>query len=292
MHNAIFVAFDEQHWHYAMHCFSSIRENYPLHPEILVYYKGFRKERIDWLKRQAWLKLFLNPELPKDLIASKYHKDVLSDMVYYKYLLWTDQFDKYDNILHLDVDTLILSSLDELFEKHEFFIVKNNLYFKEIQVLDSNNGNRAAIDMRLYDVGLPFPQQGDMVNAGVFLIPKCYRTPEYYSSLLYLTRVFSSYLKYADQSAISLWCMVHTIKPNEDYFYNYQMPLFNKFFIPRYKNTGSIFSFKKNILNKIHILHYSGPLKPDHEKFMEWWLMGRYSKLFKKCYQRYEGVVL
>jgi lipopolysaccharide biosynthesis glycosyltransferase len=291
MRNAIFVAFDDMHWHYAMNCFNSIRDNYPFHPDILVYYNGFRKERIAWLKGQAWLKLFLNPELPKDLIAYKYHKDVVSDMVYYKYLLWTEQFDNYDNILHLDVDTIILSSLNELFEKTDFFVVKNNLYFKELQVLDTNKDNRAILKLRLSNVGLNFPQQGDMINAGVFLIPKKYRTPEYYNTLLNITRVFLPYLKYADQSALSLWCMLHNIKPSEDYSYNFQMPLFNKFLVPRYKSTGSIFSFKKDILNSIRIIHYSGSIKPDREKFMKWGLMGRYSKLFRDCYRRYMGVL-
>lgn len=292
MHNAIFIAFDEVHWHHAMHCLNSIRDNYLYHPDIIVCYKGFRSERIEWLKNQSWLTLLLNPELPKYFIASDYHKDVLSEMVYYKYLLWTDLFDEYDNILHLDVDTIILSSLNDLFEKNDFFIVKNNLYFKEIQVLNSNKENRDMLSKRLSAMGLHFPQQEDMVNAGVFLIPKRYRTPEYFYSLLSITQKLSPYLKYADQSALSLWCLLNRIKPSEDYSYNYQTPLFNKFFMPRYKNTGSIFSLKKNILNSIHIIHYSGPIKPNLLRFRKWRLMGRYSKLFEDCYRQFEGVVL
>jgi lipopolysaccharide biosynthesis glycosyltransferase len=213
-------------------------------------------------------------------------------MVFYKYLIWEYMFLEYDNILHLDADTLVRAPLDTLLEKKEFFIVRNNLYFKEVQVLDTSNNLEGVLEETLGRFGLDRPGPVDMVNAGVFVVPKSYRTADQYRLLLKLTHSFAPYLKYADQSALSLWCMKNKIQISDAYQYNFQMPVFNKFFMSRYKgnlDVGTFFNKKKEILSQIDIIHFSGAIKPDTRKFLKWTLMGRYAKLFSDCYHHYRS---
>jgi lipopolysaccharide biosynthesis glycosyltransferase len=231
--------------------------------------------------------------VPFNININVHHKSVPSKMVYFKYLLWTDKFNEYDNILHLDVDTIVLSPLDDIIGCPEFFIVRNNISFKEIQILSKNKAYKDTVEDTLKSYNLRCPDQDDMVNAGVFVIPKRYRKKRYLDSLINITNDFNTLLVYADQSALSLWCLKNHINPNSDYRYNFQMPLFNKFFQPRYKKwlgVGNYFSLKKDILNRIKIVHYSGPIKPDCSKFINWILMGRYAGIFINVYNKYNGV--
>ena len=216
-------------------------------------------------------------------------------MVYYKYLLWTNRYDEYDNILHLDVDTLVLAPLDELFNRNEFFIVYNNISFREVRILPKDKKSMALAGFYLGYHGIRLPEHEDMINAGVFMIPKRFRQKKYLDSLVDITNDFKDLLVYADQSALSLWCIKNEIIPSDEYQYNFQTPLFDKFFRSRYRgdlSLGNYFSLKKDILNKIKILHYSGPIKPNYAQFHSWRLMGRYKKIFYDCFQKYGGTSL
>ena len=44
------------------------------------------------------------------------------------------------------------------------------------------------------------------------------------------------------------------------------------------------------ILEKVKIIHYSGPIKPDCPRFKKWRHMGRYKEMFYECFQKYQGV--
>jgi lipopolysaccharide biosynthesis glycosyltransferase len=268
-------------------------DNYPNHPKLLVHYSGWRKERISWLSYRDDIRLYLKQDLPKEFSYKWYHEEVPSKMVYFKYLLWTSEYDEYDNILHLDADTIVLSPLDDLFENKEFFVVKNNISFKEVRILSNAKKSQGAIVQKLQEHGIRYPEHGDMINAGIFLIPKTYRTKQYLDMLLGITNDFGTFLVYADQSALSLWCIKNNIIPSSDYKYNFQMPVFDKLLRSRYKDeldVGCYFNLKRNILNNIKIIHFSGILKPDRIKFDRWGLMGRYAELFSTCYRTYSGV--
>lgn len=293
MNNAIFVAFDHNHWHHFIHLYNSLQENYPEHPILLVHFAGWNPDMIEWLKSRSDVRFYPTQDIAINLIAPGYHKAVPSKLVYYKYLLWTNAYDEYDNILHLDVDTIVLSPLNELFEKKDFFVVANNIPFKEVRILPEDKEYQNTIDRILKSHNIRQPRHDDMVNAGVFLIPKSYRQKGYLDSLVRITNDFGKLLVYADQSALSLWCLKHCIFPSEEYQYNLQPPIFNKFYTRRYKNmlnTGYIFNKNKNVLDNIKIIHFSGPIKPNLEKFIKWRLMGRYGIIFRDCYRKYEGV--
>lgn len=293
MNNAIFLAFDDKHWHYFIHLYNSLQENYPNHPVLLVHYSGWDCLKSDWLSKRSDIKLFHNTKLTVNIITHWYHDAIPSKMVYFKYLLWTSNYDEYDNILHLDVDTLVLSSLDKLFETKDFFVVRNNIPFKEVRVLPNSKFGDDIIDKKLMVHGIRFPEHNDMVNAGIFVIPKKYRNKGQLKTLIDITNDFGKYLVYADQSALSLWCLKNKIIPNEEYQYNFQIPLFDKLFLPRYKeplNIGNYLSLNTDIINKIKIVHFSGPIKPDYAKFRGWKLMGRYANIFYDCYNKYAGV--
>ena len=288
MNDAIFMAFDDRHWVYAQACLRSLIMNYPNYPSLLIFYNGHDHEKKDWLLSIQRATIYHNYPLPKCIENPIFHKDVNSEMVYYKYLLWTDMFRNYNNILHLDVDTIILSPLDDIFKSENFFIIRNNLYFKEIKILSILNKKVKKI---LSNLDICLPTRKDMVNAGVFVIPRKYRSDRLKTSLIMITNMLKPYLKYADQSAISLWCMRHVIIPTESYEYNYQVPLYNKVFIPRYKkelSPGFYFTLNKNLMDNIKIIHYSGQHKHISDKFMKWRLMGRYSKLFLNILNKYK----
>lgn len=288
MNDAIFMAFDDRHWVYALSCLKSIKKNYPNHPTILIFYNGENPEKISHLKSVQNSSLYLNYILPDYIKTPTFHKDVNSKMVYYKYLLWTDLFDNYGNILHLDVDTIILYPLDDIFNLDNFFIVRDNAPFSEVTILPKLT---KSIKKKLDYFDIKIPDHNDMANAGVFMIPRKFRSKRHFYSLNEITTIFGSNLKYADQSALSLWCIRHMITPTEKYEYNYQMPLFSKFYIPRYKkdlSPGMLFSLKKDLLNNIKIIHFSGATKPTINRFLKWRLMGRYARMFYDCYNYYK----
>jgi len=293
MNNAIFMAFDDKHFYYFIRLYNSLNENYPDHPIILAHYEGIQPSRVEWLKSRKDIRLYLNTELPPELTTQYYHKAVPSKLVYFKYLLWTELYDEYDNILHLDADTLVFSSFEELFKRDEFFVAYNNISFKEVTILPTNKKDRGLSGFYLGYHGIRTPTHNDMVNAGIFMIPKKYRKREHLKFLIDITNDFKDLLVYADQSALSLWCIKNNITPSEEYEYNFQTPLFEKSYRSRYKgklSLGSFFSLRKDIINKIKILHYSGPIKPDIIKFRKWNLMGRYANLFYEQYQKYQGI--
>jgi lipopolysaccharide biosynthesis glycosyltransferase len=250
--NAIFMVFDDLYFHYFRACINSIRQNYPDYPTLLICYTGnltFVKKFISDIPRAISVS-FLPLEKQQSLTN---FGTVNSPLIYQRYRLWTDEFNQYDKILHLDVDTLILKPLDIIFYKDTFFIVKNNnpVPFSHIFNQPVSTGQLRAM---LAEDGLEkIDDQESLACAGLFMVPRKYRTKKHFSQLISLTTKYSKFLNFADQSAISLWCVKNNIKLSGNFLFHFQN--FHLF-------ASKINQNSSELLEKIYVLHFSF-MKPD-----------------------------
>ncbi len=259
MKNAIVTVFDDEYFKYARALLNSIKLNYPHHPAILACYDGNKPEVLNFLQSTGGVVVIPCQGVCMSSIGLQMRNLNLglvgNPKVYFKYLLWTDTFDEYDNVLYLDSDTLVLQPLDYLFEQDDFFCVADNTADYTCRLFYPDRSADSQLLAWLELDGICFPGgKNDMLNAGMFLIPKKYRNPYYLGSLLGLTHRYNEFLMFADQSAISLWCKRHGIPIRPLYQYNFQACFF---FDPMLLN----FPF-----SEITILHYTW-WKPDEEPY-------------------------
>ena len=177
----------------------------------------------------------------------------------------------YDNILHLDVDTIVLQDLDEILVKDEFLMFDNNEILEGVDIIDKSDEAQSTINnLKInYDVYNP-PKFG---NAGVFTLPKRYRTRENLEQLQIITKEMGRYLLYADQSAINLWMIKNGVEVSDSIEYNFQPHFFN------YDNNKYEFS-------DVKILHFAAK-KADTIQFVLWWRMKNLGVDFYNLYKKY-----
>ena len=244
MNNVIYTAVDRNYENYARACFNSLKKNYPDHPMVLVYttdYDNLSDEFIKYINtsHNFYLKKCRQPLEINNL------GPVNNDIVYLKYMLWNSQeFADYDTVLHLDCDTLVLAPLDDIFTD-EFLIFDNDERSKDFSMFNVEHMN------------FDFNNTTVFGNAGVFSVPKKYRTPIHFDSLNELTRDYEDALLYADQSAINLWCIENRITVSKDVRYNFQPQFFS-------------YSDCEYLLDDVKILHFAAR-KPDTIEFLLWW---------------------
>lgn len=266
--NAIFLTFDDGYQLLGMACIRSIQQRYPEHPVILVLFNGEDENVLAELQQMPRVKL-LDPVKYAFNAEGFSSGPVGSPAVYNRYILWSDLFDEYDDILYVDSDVLVLAPLDELFSLNGFFSVANNCSYYTVRIFDPEYENHPGLHKLLREYQLDYPYEpNDMINSGVMVIPKQYRNAENFNQLVQITRDFSPYLGFEDQSAISIWMKLHDIEPYFCYEYNYQTAFLNK-------NSNT------NILNEIAILHFSTH-KPFTAAFRRWeFVQGRVRELEK-----------
>jgi len=259
--DAIFVAFDDRYFPFARACLNSLRLNYAGHPPLLVAYRGSRSEVYGFLDTLGpWTDAMPRlGDLPLDAPPAG---PVGNDIVYQRLWLWSDRFDDFGNILHLDVDTLVLGSLDPLIRKADFFAVSNHEPTAGGRIFGTTDPGDRDLGRILCGDGLDFPGGMDhMVNAGVFLIPRRYRSGSRFEEIVGITNRYRAFLAYADQSAISLWCLLNRIEASTDYAFNYQTPFLTD---PTVRVAFA----------DVRILHFSSPRKPGTPAFDQWARVG------------------
>lgn len=268
LNNCIFTTVNKEYEEYARACFNSIVDNYPTHPKVLIYYEDLTDEFQTYIKELEGFEL-----VHKDMFEINGFNlgPVANKIVYFRYLLWTNEFKDYDKVLHLDVDTLVLGDLDGLFEADEFLIFNNNEILDGVHIIEKTQEaqealNNFGID---YDVFNPPP----FANAGIFIIPKRYRTKEYLRQLITISKVLSPHLCYADQSAINLWMIQNSIPVLNKIEYNFQPHFFN------YDNN-------EYELEDIKIIHFAAK-KVDTIQFVLWWRMKNLGVDFYNLYRKY-----
>lgn len=251
MKHAIFISFDDRHFLYAKSCLRSLEQNYPTHPDILALYDGENPEVFAFLK--GIQKIIICPPSHLKLLNLKDINlgVVNSPQVFNRYILWTTQFDDYENILHLDVDVLILKPLDELFEKNDFFAVCD--FSPTYSIFKNTCQDLAKVKQMLLNDHIhlqdyPF----DMLNAGVFMIPKRFRNKRHFKHLWTITEKYNDFMMFADQSAISLWCHQNKIHFSADIRFNFQLS-----FLSYPEVYYKLIMKDIEILDDIHILHFA-----------------------------------
>lgn len=254
MNNAIVFFFDDNYYDYFRACINSLKCNFAVHPKLLAGYDGCRKTVIEFLDSHDIERI--RPETP-EFGARVRTGPVDNGIVLRRFALWTDAFSVYDKVLHLDVDTLVLGSLQPLFEQEEFFVVANHEPSPEARVFQPGSNDDPRLRMLLREDGIDFPgHSDDMVNAGVFMIPRRYRNGEERGRLEYLAARYGAYLAYADQSLLSLYCKFRGIRCSTRFEYNYQSPFF----------TDETMGYA---LRDLKVVHFSNH-KPGSSGFMEW----------------------
>ena len=88
---------------------------------------------------------------------------------------------------------------------------------------------------------------------------------------------YGALLHYADQSLLSLWCLLNRIRPSKDYRYNFQSPFLGD------PNIQIAF-------DEIRILHFSGQRKPPTPAFRNWERLGKAAQRCETLFLHYAGL--
>jgi lipopolysaccharide biosynthesis glycosyltransferase len=258
LENAIVLTFDDGYFDFAKVCLNSIKDNYLSHPIILAFYDGSDKNIINYLKSIGNLKVMLYERDYSYWIGLNMKRlnlgEINNKKVFFKYLAWSNQFDDYDKILYLDADTMILRPLDFMFEQDDFFSITDNSKLP-YGIFYPDKFRNATLLKKLEQDRLSYPlAKDDMINAGVFVIPKKYRNKKNLNKLIQITYRYNEFMMFADQSAISLWCHYNKIKIHTLYQYNFQACFY-------FNNVSDIMECRD-----IHIVHFTW-WKPEGNHF-------------------------
>ncbi|PZR16213.1 MAG: hypothetical protein DI539_17825 [Flavobacterium psychrophilum] len=268
MKNCIFITFDDRYVVYAKACIASLRENYPNHPPVLIKYNGNIKQVIDYFSSIPNVSL-LDFKVDDQYLKSLNPGVIGSYMIYVRLILWTELFNEYDNLIYLDCDTIITKPFDEIVDSIDFFVVADNDtqgVFKDEFKHDRELSELLAEDQINFDL-----INTSMINSGMFVLPRKYRTIEHVEQLRTISDRYDKYIMHSDQSVLSIWVYLNRIPISKDFKYNFQtqfvfMPFFHVF-----------------DLESIKIMHFSA-WKPDKN----------YSQLLKPAgyvvtaFERYE----
>ena len=276
---AIYVAFDDAFAELARTCLASLERNWPDHPVVLVDYAGAGGTDLGWLDARPRVRRLPEVEPPR-FTQGLADGPVGSPMVHRRFRLWTPEFDAYGPILHLDVDTLVLGPLAELFESDEFFIVSNHEPTPYVRVFDPIFEHDLTLQRLLAEDGFAYPHaMDDLANAGVFVLPRRLRNEEELARLERIAGRYARYLAYADQSVISLWCAQRGLAFSTDYRFNYQAA---------FVNDPSV----EARLEDARILHFTTHRKPGTPEFARWdRLEGHHARL-EALFREYRGLAL
>ena len=259
MRNAIFLTFDDHYFSYAKVCLISLEKNYTDHPEVLIFYDGNKSSIINFLQGLSKVSIY-KPEYDFMNFNGLDLGPIGSKKVYFRFILWTEKFKDYDSILHLDVDTIILKPFPELFNKTDFFCV-NDFTPLNLSIFKNKFSNSKLLKTILKIDGINLkPTEIEMLNAGVFLIPKKFRTKAQFDKLVDISRKYNKYIQFADQSVIAIWCKINNIKITDDVIYNFQLPFRVS------KSVYELMSLKRISTDQIKILHHTWGKKVEDIK--------------------------
>lgn len=252
MRNCILLSFDDNFFQYAKPCLNSFQKNFPDHPLIQVLYLGNNPKIISFLEK---LENVERLELEFDLEQfSGLNLGVGSSLsMYARFILWTDVFDDFDHVMYLDSDTIVLQPFPEIFDSEDFFCVLDSN--GEGMFLEKHNDNSDLHDLLRRDGLDKVSIDTLMINSGMFVLPKKYRTKKQLGLLWTLANRYHLYSKYGDQSIISIWCLVNNIKGSTDYKYNFQV---------HYVLTELFTAIRKDSIKILHFAFWKPNGKLDH----------------------------
>lgn len=222
--NAILLTFDKNYVDYAVACLSSIVSNFPNYPDVFISFEGAEHEgleRVLCFPRTRRI-VFENED---SIIEGLDLGPLSSKAAFMRIFAWSSVFKDYDKVLYLDVDCLVLGSLDHLFEKDDFYMVKDLTIdpSSEFWIFKPGNAHNRELRDLLKEDGLAYEDvHYKMSNAGMFIIPKRFRTEANSKMLWRIARRYGEFLMLGDQSIISIWCTIHNIQGKKEYENNLQ----------------------------------------------------------------------
>lgn len=273
--HAIYLRFDDAFLPFARACLNSLRKNFPEYPRLIVDYHG---EDAGMSALLAAMKAErLDPD-PAPEFASFLKDARVGDAVADRFKLFRSGFNRFDTILHLDADMLILKPLDDLFERPDPYFVANHEPTPHVRIFRSPA--TPELLQRLDTDGLPHANgPDDMVNAGLFTLPRSVRTPQTIAKLARLARRYGPFFAFADQSLLSLWHLSEGHRPCLDFADNFQTPFF----------TDPDIAID---LDDIRVLHFSSVRKPGAFAFDRWERVGPLRPKLIEMFERYRELPL
>lgn len=203
----------------------SLHRHYPRHPDVLVCTAEWSATLHDRFRRLfpfvTWIDvadLDWNTGPPM-----KHEQEFDRPVMYARWAGLTSRFDRYDQILYLDADMLVLEPLDALVNScqmvafEELFPHKTTLVFTDRTV--------AALQTLLTADGLDDHDWNIAANAGVMVLPRSVRTPEHLATARRITRQYAPHLMWGDQSLLNVWMARYRLAVTHDCRFNYQLRL-------------------------------------------------------------------
>ena len=254
MNNVIFIMTNGGYFKYTIPFLNSIKKNWAAHPEILCNHHELTDEQIDILKGYSNLTLIDVDDVTINKIENLPAvpaRDSKYTFTYIKLNIWSDAYDKYDNILYLDVDTLVLRPMDDLLNAEDFTIFRDPtpLIFKSP---DDRLRILLKEDSILHKLGDDL--KAVIGNCGVMLIPKKVRNKVNNESMLYLLDRYKDYSWWGDQSIVNLWIIRDDLKITDDVKFNF---------------LSIVFDYVDYNFDEIRLIHFVMK-KPNDENFLGW----------------------
>ena len=270
--HAIYISFDNDFVPFAIALLQSIRSNFPNHPNILLDYSG-SDAKIG--KLQTYLGATRLPPVAMPEFANNVLHWRTGQASLQRLKLWRREFDAYDSILHLDADMLVLSDLSDLFAAPEPYFVANHEFQSGSSIFSQESLGDPLLRQMLEEDGIDYPgDPNDMANAGLFVLPRAYRSPKEMMKLARLSARYGQYFAFADQSLLSLWLLASGRRPTLNLADNFQSPFFGD-------------ANRELDLHEIRVVHFSSYRKPGTDAFRQWERLGGMNAQLEALYLSY-----
>jgi len=250
MTTAVIVTVDDCYADILQLFLGSLHRHYPLHPEVLVCTKGWNAGLQDRFRRLfsfvTWIDV---ADLDWHAGPPMKHQDEFDHPVMYaRWAALTRRFDRYDQILYLDADMLVLAPLEELFDAGRMVAFKE-LYPDPATLVFTNHAD-AGLEALLAADGLHDHDWTVAANAGVIVLPSSVRTAQHLAEAQRIKGRYGPHLMWGDQSLLNIWMASYRLGVTHDCRFNYQLRLL-------IEGHGRCCPFRD-----VRILHFNGQ-RPD-----------------------------
>jgi hypothetical protein len=153
----------------------------------------------------------------------KHEEEFDHSVMYARWAAFTARFDRYDQILYLDADMLVLEPLDALVDSGQMVAFEELLPQKTTIVFTDRSA--AGLQDLLAADELGDHDWNIAANAGVIVLPKSVRTPGHLATARRITRQYAPFLMWGDQSLLNIWMARYRLGVTHDCRFNYQLRL-------------------------------------------------------------------